>query len=109
MLLDVHFQDELVVSLFAVSQRVAERRTFTLSGCELNASLLTEEARVKISGVCDKTTRMALELFFESSKRSDGGDIKEMIIKEGNAFITFVDPAGRLKVEKCKFVLDTCF
>ena len=77
---------------------MAKGGKFTLSGCELTVALLTEEARVKISGVCDKTSRMALELFFESPKRSDGGDIKEMIIKEGNAFMTFVDPAGRFKL-----------
>ena len=79
---------------------MAKKGTFTLLGCKLTATLLTEEARVKVSGICDKTPRMALELFFESHKMTAGGDIKEMIIKEGNAFITFVDPAGRSKLSR---------
>ena len=53
---------------------------------------------VKISGINTAISQEKLELFFENTKKSGGGDIKsvDMLPTMQMAIITFQDTAGRL-------------
>ncbi|XP_021358903.1 uncharacterized protein LOC110453967 isoform X2 [Mizuhopecten yessoensis] len=64
---------------------------------------------IKVTQVSPKTTEDTLTLFFESRKRTGGGDIKEMDFRKesATAIITFKDPAVVKRVlQKLPFLLD---
>ena len=67
-----------------------------LSGCELTIRPFIQEPMVRISGISSQVSVDTLELFFENTKRSGGGDIEsiEMVEADEAAVITFTDEAG---------------
>ena len=77
-------------------ERILSRTPLSLSGCELAISLFIQEPMVRISGMNSQISVDTLELFFENTKRSGGGDIEsiEMFEADEAAVITFTDEAG---------------
>ena len=62
----------------AVAQRVLQRSPLHYAGCELKISPFLVEPMVRVSGISRSISDDMLELFFESEKRSGGGDIKKI-------------------------------
>ena len=77
-----------------------EKGPLTLCGSELNVKPYLAYPMVKVSGVCANIPEEMLELFFESSKRSGGGDIRniDMLTKAKTAIITFEESEGRFQI-----------
>ena len=69
-----------------------------LSGCELTIRPFIQEPMVRISGISSQVSVDTLELFFENTKRSGGGDIEsiEMVEADEAAVITFTDKTGTI-------------
>ena len=57
---------------------------------------LFAESRVKVSGVSERTPQDVLQLFFENTKRSGGGEISHIDVSDEAAIITFEDSVGML-------------
>ena len=83
-------------SYFSAAQRVLQKCPISMAGCELTTNQYVEEPMVKISGVPQDFSEEILKLFFESRKKSDGGNIKDisMLLSMKVAIITFEDAAG---------------
>ena len=79
-----------------MGERILSRTPLRLSGCELAISPFIQEPMVRISGINSQISVDTLELFFENTKRSGGGDIEsiEMVEADEAAVITFTDEAG---------------
>ena len=77
-------------------ERVLQKGPLSLAGCELTISQFVEETMVKISGIIQNISEETLELYFENTKRSGGGEIKhiDMLPSMQAAIITFEDAAG---------------
>ena len=75
-----------------------QRGPLSLAGSELTISPYVEEPMVKISGVTQNISEETLELYFENTKRSGGGEIKsiDMFPSMQAAIITFEDTAGKI-------------
>ena len=60
-------------------------------------------AALKISGFKPSTHEDVLQMYFESKKKSGGGDIDqfEMSKAKDSVVITFKDPSGRLNLKVC--------
>ncbi len=82
----------------SVAQRVVDRGPMQVSGCQLEISIMIEQPMVKISGITSDISEDILELFFENTKRSGGGDIKELHIYRSHrcAIITLEEPEGEI-------------
>ena len=83
---------------FTVAQRVVQKSPVKVSGCELKISPFIVEPMVRVSGISRSISDDMLELFFESEKRSGGGDIKKIDKYPASdmVIITFDDEEGRL-------------
>ena len=75
-----------------------QKSPLKVSGCELKISLFIVEPMVRVSGISRSISDDMLELFFESEKRSGGGDIKKIDKYPASdmVIITFDDEEGRL-------------
>ena len=84
--------------MIAGAQRVIDRSPLTLlqSQCELRVSPFVVEPMVRISGINEAVCQETLELFFESEKRSGGGEIKavDIYLASQMAIITFENEEG---------------
>ena len=82
--------------IFSAAQRVLQKCPLSLAGCELTINQYVEEPMVKISGVPQDFSEEILKLFFQSRKKSDGENIKDisMLLSLKVAIITFEDAAG---------------
>ena len=85
---------------FPVALRVLEKCPLTLCGSELNVKPYLEYPMVKVSGVGASIPEEMLELFFESSKRSGGGDIRniDLFTLTEAAIITFEESEGMFEI-----------
>ena len=74
-----------------------QRGPLSLAGSELTIAPYIEQPMVKISGVTQNISEETLELYFENTKRSGGGEIKsiDMFPSMQAAIITFEDTAGK--------------
>ncbi len=83
--------------LILVAERVVERSPVSLAGCQLVINIAVWEPMVKVTGIPQSLKRDVIELFFESSKRSGGGDIKDLTICREHNFvvITYQEPEGK--------------
>ena len=50
--------------------------------------------KIKVGGLSPKTTKDAVENYFENSRRSGGGDVQEVVISGTTAYVTFADSEG---------------
>ena len=84
--------------LFVVVGRILNKTPLRLSGCELAISPFIQEPMVRISRISSQVSVDTLELFFENTKRSGGGDIEsiEMVEVDEAAVITFTDRTGTI-------------
>ena len=82
--------------MIAGAQRVIDRSPLTLSKCELRVSPFAVEPMVRISGIDEAVSQETLEMFFESEKRSSGGEIKavDIYLALHMAIITFENEEG---------------
>ena len=82
-------------------ERILSRTPLSLSGCELAISQFIQEPMVRISGINSQISVDTLELFFENTKRSGGGDIEsiEMVEADEAAVITFSDQTGTIPLD----------
>ena len=85
---------------FSAAQRVLQKCPLSLAGCELTINQYVKEPMVKISGVEEGISEESLKLFFENSKKSDGGNIKDisMLLSMKVAIITFEDVSGNFSL-----------
>ena len=85
---------------FPDALRVLEKSPLTLCGNELNVQPYLEYPMVQVSGVSASIPEEMLELFFESSKRSGGGDIRNinMFTLTEAAIITFEESEGMFEI-----------
>ena len=49
---------------------------------------------VEVRGLSKKTSQELMEMYFENSRRSGGGDVEEVMIKDEVAYITFKEAEG---------------
>ena len=79
------------------AQRVIDKKHLKFKGCKLTISEFVPEPTVQVSGVSDKISPLALDLFFESTKKSGGGEIKDvqLVPSRQMAIITFRDQLGK--------------
>ena len=104
------------VSFFVAAETVLQSKVHDISGHQLRVSRVSFQANeptkkamasqdqnpgcaVLVTGLKPSTEKDMLELFFENTKRSGGGEIKhiEMNEKSGRAIIHFADKAGKRK------------
>ncbi|XP_067657069.1 protein mono-ADP-ribosyltransferase PARP14-like [Haliotis asinina] len=73
--------------------RVASRTTHDHSGRTLKVSLydISKITDIMVTGLDFSVRKDTLELYFESTKRSGGGEIVGLALKKGKAHITFKD------------------
>ena len=92
------------LDFFPVAQRVVQKSPLKVSGCELKISPFIVEPMVRVSGISRSISDDMLELFFESEKRSGGGDIKKIDKYPASdmVIITFDDEQGRLLAVFCE-------
>ena len=79
------------------AQRVVDRSPHALARCTLKVSPFVVEPMVQISGINETVSEDFLQLFFESEKRSGGGEIKEIDVYVAlqMAIITFEKEEGK--------------
>ena len=79
------------------SQRVVDRSPHTLAQCTLKVTPFVVEPMVRISGINETMSEDFLQLFFESEKRSGGGETKEIdiFVALQMAIITFENEEGK--------------
>ena len=77
-------------------ENVLQREPLSLAGSKLTIAPYVEEPMVKISGVNQTISEETLELYFENTKKTGGGEIKsiDMLPSLQAAIITFEDTAG---------------
>jgi len=90
------------VDVVSVTKRVCGRQ-HQLSGVTLGVVMLdsqpdVEVCAVQVSGVLASHTDEFISLYFESSKRSGGGPIDELVVdhEKGTAVITFTSPLSMI-------------
>ena len=85
---------------FTVAQRVVQKSPLKVSGCELKILPFIVEPMVRVSGISRSISDEMLELFFESPKKSGGGDIKKIDKYPASdmVIITFDEEEGSLLV-----------
>ena len=83
-------------SCLLVASQVVARSPFTFQSHTLNVILAPPKPNpdpfsIKVSGFKNTSTKDVIEMFFESKKRSDGGEIKTSTLnsEQGSAVITF--------------------
>ena len=79
-----------------VVERILSKTPLKLAGRELLISPFIQEPMIRISGISSQISVDTLELFFENTKRSGGGDIEsiQMVEADEAAIITFADKSG---------------
>ena len=55
-----------------------------------------ESSRILVTGLPEGTTKTDLTIYFQSTRDSGGGDIKDIHIDDKQAFIAFEDVQGML-------------
>ena len=85
--------------IVSAAQRVLQKCPLSLADCELTINQYVEEPMVKISGVPQDFSEEILKLFFQSRKKSDGGNVKDisMLLSMKVAIITFEEAAGNFE------------
>ena len=68
---------------------------------EIKAYSPKPQCTVRITGLAESVTKDLLELYFESEKKSSGGNVKDIQLDEteGEAYVTFETEEGKLSVE----------
>ena len=97
---DILYSINLYNFCFPVALRVLEKCPLTLCGSELSVKPYLEYPMVKVSGVSASIPEEMLELYFESTKRSGGGDIRniDMFKLIEAAIITFEESEGMFQL-----------
>ena len=84
---------------FSAVENVLKRGPLSLVGSKLTIAPYAEEPMVKISGVSQNISEEMLELYFENTRKTGGGEIKsiDMLPSMQAAIITFADTAGKYR------------
>ena len=79
-----------------VVERILSKTPLKLAGCDLVISPFIRKPMVRISGISSQISVDTLQLFFENTKRSGGGDIDsiQMVEADEAAIITFGEKSG---------------
>ena len=90
-------KERKIGEIFSAVDNVLQRGPLSLAGSKLTIVPYVEEPMVKISGVNQNISEETLELYFENTKRTAGGEIKSinMFPSMQAAIITFEDTAGK--------------
>ena len=107
---------------YSVAARLLERKSVVFKDqtllisepCDATPRVVSGEPRhctntIKVTNVAPALSKEVLKLYFESAKRSGGGEIKDLhlITEKKKAFVTFKDPDGMFCLVYCN-VLDLC-
>lgn len=94
---------------FEKLQKNCKRRA--LEECYLCVSKVPVTNCLKVYGFRDGTSKDTLELYFESSKRSGGGDLEsiELNKEDGTCLIFFKDHKGNCYFYLMKQIIPACY